>query len=611
MRCVAAFSLLVWTLGSVAPVSATEAVPDSAITEPTGTDRAWFVGPFDTIDAEEYAGPRSFSLDQFLQSLSGYVIERFGPIGAFASYSRYGIGRARGAVYLGGVPLNDPQDGRAPLALVPVSSIRQLGFGASGGRYVAGQAGIEGLIQIVEPRELPREPTVMIDVGKGDHRLKQRRAMYSSPRKPAGIDFGYDELRDGGYAFDARGLVNGTDYGSSATRMSDAELRGVLANGEAYRFALKRFQTSLLGDTLEDFSDNTRHGYIASMETSVDAFQLTVFGRSYTVSTRDSVTMNQTTSIALTAPLDGDSRRVVVSAGYEDVLARQEIAGASAGDRLQTAWASAATASMLSGNTMIEIAADMSHQFARAWAWGARAAVVRRVGEVHRVIAEVRRGYRLPNVGELFLPLHRVGESTTDAVGNRDLKSESSLEASLKWISMAGPLRNELQATAIRIQDPILPVAVAQLPTALIQPANTDAQGVQIIEDRLSVRTSYRGIELQVSGGVMVAAGSRDRYFEGVPETRVVAAASLGRSLFKNTSHILVGGELEYSGPRTAGGPRLDPYNVVNFKLEGRLVDAHIYLSWLNAFDEVYETQWPYLMTPQTVAYGIAWTLYN
>jgi hypothetical protein len=599
-------AFLTWTCATVATAGASEV--DSSVTRSPALERALLAVPFDTIDVHEYAARRSFSLDQFLESQSGYLIDRLGPIGAQASYSRFGMGRARGLVYLGGVLLNDPQDGRAPLALVPVTSIRQLVFGSGGRRVFSTQGSIEGAIQIVEPRELPADPTAVIDLSKGDHRIKQRRAMYSSPRKPAGLDFGYDELRNGGYAFDARQLENGTAYGSSTTRVLDAELRGVFPSGEAYRFSLKRFQTSFLGDTADASADHRRHGYIAAMATSVENLAVDLFGRSYTVSTPDSVTMNQTTSIALGAPLiDADSRRVVVGAGYEDIRARQEINGSSANDRLEKAWASFSAASAFGGHTVIEIAADLSHQLELAWGWGARVAAARNVGKSHRVIAEARRGYRLPNLGELFLPLHQVKGSSTDAVGNRELKSESSLEASLSVMSAVGPLKNELRATVIRAQEPILPVATG----SLVKPTNADAQDAQMFEDRLSLHDTIIGLELAVSGGVLVGAGDLNGYFEGVPWSRLVVAGAFGRSLFKNTSHILVGGEYQHNSSRTVGGVRLDPYDVVNLKIEGKLIDAHIYVMWFNVVDEAYETRWPYLMTPRTLAYGIAWTFYN
>jgi hypothetical protein len=40
-------------------------------------------------------------------------------------------------------------------------------------------------------------------------------------------------------------------------------------------------------------------------------------------------------------------------------------------------------------------------------------------------------------------------------------------------------------------------------------------------------------------------------------------------------------------------------------------VDARVYVRWLNVLDESYETVSGYLMTPNTIAYGIEWTLFD
>ena len=263
-------------------------------------------------------------------------------------------------------------------------------------------------------------------------------------------------------------------------------------------------------------------------------------------------------------------------------------------------------------NTVIELTADFAHQIDYAWGWGARLAATRTLGTGNRLTLQGSRGYRLPNLGELFLPRHFLGVSgNSEGVGNRDLKSESSLEASLNLQNRLGPFLNDLRATVIRIQDPILNVQVQTAPQSVIQPVNGDGQGLKIVDDRLRISSRPWGFELKMVGGVMAAIGSREGYFEGVPDVRGVAAASIGRSLFKNTSHILFGAEYEHGGARVAGGPELSPYNVVNLKLEARLVDAYMYVIWLNVTDEQYETVYPYLMTPKTFGYGIAWTFYN
>jgi len=587
--------------------------PDTSIAVQPRVETLLSASPFDTINAREYAIPRSFSFDNFMESLSGYLIGRLGPIGAQASFSRYGLGGGRGLVYLGNVLLNDPQDNHVPLALTPTTSIGELVMGRSPTRHFAAQSNIEGVIRIVEPTELEREPMATIDLSKGDHDLKQRRASFASPRKPAGIDIRYDELRNAGYSFDSRGLINGSGFGSSSTRMSEADLRGVLFNGDRYRFSLRQFETTFQGDTATAFSDNRRNGFIALAETSTRAFDAHLYGRNYKVSTRDSVTINETTRIAVRVPIrKRDDWHLVVGGSYENIFSKQDIAGGTTDDQLQIASANASASSLIGEGTLVEIAGDASVQFDYAWGWGARVAATRRLGEANRFMIEARRGFRLPNLAELFLPFHRSGSSvTTDVVGNSSLKSESSLEGTLRLYTDVGRFENDLRATALRVRNPILSVQVQSAPTPLITSSNTDAQGLQVIEDRLQVASEVWGFEVRALGGVMVALGTRDRFYAGVPSARAIGGASIGRSLFKDTSYILFGGEYIYSGSRTAGGAELSSYGVTNLKLEGRLVDAHLYLLWMNVSDEQYETVWPYLMTPRTFVYGIQWTFYN
>jgi len=585
---------------------------------PDGGDRVFASSPFDTIDAEEFARPRTFSLDNFMESMSAYLIGRAGPIGAQASFSRFGLGRGRGLVYLGSVLLNDPQDDRVPLALTQTTSIGELIMGETPGRHLAGQTNIEGVMHIIEPPEMVSEPIVALDLSKGDHQLKQRRFRYSSPRKQAGVDFGYDELRNNGYNFDATGNIGleGQGFGTSATRAANADIRGVFPSGEKYRFALRQFQTTFQGDTLDPFSENRREGFIALGQASAGVFMIDFYGRNYKVSTRDSVTMNETTSLAVTVPLSTKTgRRFVVGLGYENINSKQDIANGSTRDRLRKVSGSFSAGSPVGDKTVLEVGADVSAQYEYAWGWGVRVAANRQLSPANRLTVVGRRGYRLPNLSELFLPLHRLGSSapgdTNNVVGNTELKSESSLEAALQLYSDLGPARNELRATAMRVRNPILSIEVSSTPHSLSQSTNTDAQGMQIIEDRLRIVSKRWGFDFYVDGGVMVALGDRDRYFQGVPNIRAIVAASAGHSLFKDTSHILLGAEYVYSGSRVAGGAELSPYDVFNLKVEGRLIDAYLYLLWMNVSNSRYETLWPYLMTPRTFVYGIQWTLYN
>ena len=53
---------------------------------------------------------------------------RLGPIGNDAFWSRWGVGQGRARAVLNGIPINDPQDGRAPLAHIATSGLGTLTY---------------------------------------------------------------------------------------------------------------------------------------------------------------------------------------------------------------------------------------------------------------------------------------------------------------------------------------------------------------------------------------------------------------------------------------------------------------------------------------------------
>lgn len=514
-------------------------------------------------------------------------------------------------VYLGSVPINDPQDGRAPLSLVPTTSVGQLLLNGVSYRCLPGASNIEGVIQVLEPSQLSRDPIADIELSKGDRDLKQRRARFSSPATRVGIDFAYDELRNNGYSFDARGIVNGSGYGSSATRVQSADLRGTVGDNDRYRFSFRKFETSFQGDTLFADSSNRRDGFIALVESSVDGLQASLFGRGHNVATRDSVTENQTVGISVAASVLGkENHGLFVGLAYENVFCRQHVGGSRVNERLQTASANAGGRVRFGRGTIVDGRVDASHQFDLAFGWGARVAVAQELGSMTHLWLEARRAYRLPNLGELFLPAHMTTLTTTVA-GNRDVAGEASLEGVAKLFSRFGRVENELRMTAIRVRDPILPRVDSGAPTTTVRPSNAEAQSLRVLLDRVRIKGTLLGLDFNLAAGASYALGDRDRYFEGVPELRANASASVGRSLFRNTSELFLTGEFEYAGSRVTHGAELPSFRVFNLKLEGRLVDAYLFLLWSNVLDERYQTVAPYLMTPRTFVYGIAWKFYN
>lgn len=597
---------LAWLLLLFLPVAsrAQPAPRDSIAPAPTP---AYWRSPSDSTSARGFLSAHSFSLDHFMEFSPGLIIERRGPIGAQATYSRYGIGRGRGSVYLGVVEMNDPQDGSAPLALVPTTAIGTLIRGSAPPGRLFGGRGIEGGLRLVDPEPAPGEPMTAFDVSKGESPTEiNRRARFSSAPGRFGVDFSYDELRSNGYDFDARGFVQGRDYGRSATRVQSGGVRGIVG-GERYNMTFRDFESSFQGDENSVDAEYRRSGFIASVETTVKRFDAALYARSYRVSAPDSTTNNTTTAVRANVPLaSGKSLRTSIQLAYDDVVSTQRVGGGSSEERLQVGEASINGVLEVSPNRRLAFNLDGARQFDNAAAWGAGAAFVQRMGSHYWLTLHGSRRYRLPSLGELFLPLHAAGSGSV--VGNRNLDAEGSLEAGLQLQMGTGRVRNDLRGTALRVK-PILPIVVATTPYR-ISPRNLDAQSTQIIEDCFEARGSFLNFDYMLSAGAQYSFGGGDGYFEGVPQLRASSGASLGRDLFRNTSGLVLTGEYVYCTERRSDGHTLPSYGVFNLKLDVRLVEFRAYALLLNVFDEQYQTAYPFLMTPTTFVYGATW-LFN
>jgi hypothetical protein len=602
---------------------ADDARPDSTGTGPAAADTSRARGdaraartvfrasPFDTVDATEVRGRHAVSLDHFLETEPGVFVSRRGPIGAHADFSRYGFGEGRARLYLGDIPLNDPQDDRYPLAVFSTTLLGDLVTGDDAERFLPERRNIEGSYRVLEPVPPSEKPVVAVEFSRGDRNLRQRRLRFSSIEAPIGIDFQFDELLNDGYAFDARGLVSGQGYGKSSARSEGGNLRGSLAGGADYAFSFRRFTNVSDGDLTSADSELRRDGHIASMRVSAGGAGISVFERTHKASAPDSVTGNHTTGVYASSAFGmGDGADVVVGAGYEDIHSRQTMGVNEARPRLQKAHAGIAARFAAPDGTSIAIDAEATHCFDLETAWGGGASAGKWFGEKNRLLVALARRFRLPNLGELFQPEHAVRTDPTVSVGgNRDVGEESALEASAAWLLRAGGLTNELKATALRVDDPIF---YDGAPGEVRVARNGVREDLVVIDDRAVVEGRFLGLSVAAGASLEYASGDRARFFSGVPEYRTTATAAAGRDLFRETSGFRVSAEYVRVGSRKAGSSDpLSPYGVLNLKLVVRLIDANIYVQWLNVTDESYETVWPYLGTPLTFAYGIEWSIFD
>lgn len=608
--------------GGDAPVDSTRA--DSTVTvvkAPTVVadrvrrERAVFhASPYDTTTAEEIRKRHAFSLDHFLETRAGFVVGRRGPIGADADFSRYGVGRARARLYLGSVSLNDPQDDRIPLALVPTTFLGDLVTGDNADVFLPERGNIEGVYQVLEPAPPAEKPLVAVELSTGDRDLRQRRLRFSSIDGPVGVDFEFDELLNDGYQFDARGVVEGSGYGKSTTRMQGGNLRGALPGGANYAFSFRRFTSVFDGDLFAATSELRRDGHLAVIRTSVDRLSLSVFERSHKASAPDSSTGNHTTGVYASSSVElGDAADLLFGAGYEDIHSRQTMGGAESRPRLEKGYLGMTGRITPARNALIVVEAEATHCFDVETGWGAGLTAGKWFGVDNHMVVAFRRRFRMPNLGELFQPRHSVRmDPSVVLAGNRDVREETGLEASAAWLVRVGALTNEIRATAIRVDDPIFFDGVDGGAGGVRVPQNGDREDLVVLDDRADLRYRFLGFLFDLGGSFEYTPSDRVRFFSGVPEYRATATAAAGRDLFKNTSGFRLSAEYLRLGARTAGSiDPLAPYGVLNVKLVVRLVDARLYVQWLNVTDEAYETVWPYLETPRTFVYGVEWTFFD
>jgi hypothetical protein len=628
------------TLGSVIPDTVTTAdsagvtTPDSAAAidtslavPPPGPPPVQFrYSVFDSVLHSEYLFRHSYTLDNFLEFEPGFILGRYGPIGKSTVLSRYSFGRGRCRLYLNDTPVNDPQNDVAPLPQLPVSGLGVLLESAAVDDVYPPDGGLEGRMRIVEAAPAPSEPTTFLELSKSTRRnLRQRRLWFASMNDKMGLEFGYDEILNDGYSFDGRQLesddfLNGADYGSTHSRFLTVNFRGQLPGGDKYKFSLRRFVSDSIGDLHTADAEQRLAGHLANVSAEIGEVRLNLFSRSYDAADRpsataalDSNTVNLTGAAYLNWRLSQSPRRsLTLGGGFENIQSKQDVGGAESYDtvRKSSAWFTAV--STLGGGVTTRLHLSAENYAELTTGFGGSFSAMRGFGR-NVVDLYVSRAYRMPNLGELFLPAHPGGTVDTVIIsGNQDVDDEFGWEVGGRITTHVGPLTNELRFLALRVHRPIdfLPTKVNGEDWLLAQ--NGDRQAAGVVEDRIRLDTMLKSFELDMTGSVAWTGGERTGYFQTAPRWDAHASLRFGRSIFQATSALYVGLDYTYRGNRkTVSGGGLPSYNLLNLKLDGRLLKAQLYFMVMNALDEKYQTIEGYLMTPRTFVYGIAWQLFD
>jgi hypothetical protein len=581
---------------------------------------------FDSIPYPSYLHRHSYTLDNYLEFEPGFFLGRYGPIGKSIVLSRYGFGRGRCAVYLNNTLINDPQNGVAPLPHFPVSGLGVLLEASAAGGMLLGSGSMEGRIRAVEALPAPDQPTTFLELSKSTQRnLRQRRVWFSSMRGKIGLDFGYDEILNDGYSFDARQLdspnyVFGEDYGESHSRYITLNLRGELPSGDHYKFSVRRFQADSNGDLVSSESEQAYSGYLAAVEATLGRVDLNIYSRGFDATTwpqtnepPDSNTVNLAAAAFVDVHLVRAGRRTVsIGGGYENIDWIQNVGESSGVGKLRKWTARLSAVSHVGGDVVARVQlSGVTHVGMRS-GWGGSLVVDRPFGR-HNLALDLRRGYRMPNLGELFLPPH--AGTTAPGVtiaGNRYLDSEYGWEAGGRLTSRFGPLTNELRGFTLWVNRPIAFDYTSVEGSTWLVAQNGGEVAAAVIEDRLRVDARLKGFDLLFSGSGSYTDADRESYFVAAPRWNAHASFRFGRSIFQKTSALFVGLDYTYRSKRnTTGGGGLPAYQVLNVKLDGRLLNASMYLMLMNVFNEDYQTIDGYLMTPRTLVYGLSWKIFD
>ncbi len=562
----------------------------------------------DTIPRVDYLRRHAFSLDNFLEAEPGGILVRPGPIGFDAWYSRWGIGRGRARLFLNGILLNDPQNDLAPLAHTATSGLGRLNAGEAA-RFAA-PPWLEGDLRLEEEPPPASRPNTFVELSKGTNDVRQRRVRFSSEEGVVGLDLAYDEVLDDGYAFDASGTVaDGPNYGEANSRNGAIVLRGTPGDDASYSFGLRRFRSNTTGDLASATNQATHDGHLLWLDTRVANARVAAYGRGYTASAPDSQSVNETVGGIVGWDADATpGTRVTMVARVERTRATMDV-----GDEVDASL----TQATLTGAARWR--ADRATWFAAdasvagdddAFAWGASAVLGRDAG-ANEFTVTARRSFRMPNLGERYLPPH-VRDGRTLA-GDTGVDPESAWEASLDWEVGGRGVTNRVRVAWIRSVDAVAfrPRAVGSETWRVAANAG-DSRAMSFVEERARAEFALGGLRVRAGASLLYSTGDREEAFASVPELMGTASALIGGEMFEKTSALYGGAEFVHVDDRVDfGGDPLPSFDVLNLILEGRLLDVRLYLKYLNVLDEAYRTEGDYLMTPATFVYGIEWTLFD
>lgn len=559
---------------------------------------------FDVITRENFLRRHAFSLDHFLELMPDGVVARLGPIGNEAFYSRLGIGRGRALVVANGIPLNDPQDGTAPFVHIATSGIASLTLDAREKLTFAPAA--EGSIALRDLVPMPDRPHTFIELTKATNELRQRRVRFGSEAGRIGLDLSYDEILDDGYDFDTNDLTT-FPSGEANTRNAAAVLRGDLTERTSYDAGIRRFRSSTTGDVESATNEGSHSGHLAWAGVGMGGTHAVIYGRGYNTTRPDSNTTNESVGGTVSWNLESGGQTLHMFAQGEHTNATQ-LVGTAQG-RSQVTQGNAGASSEFFRGGFAFFGHGVVGGDTRSFAWGAGAGVRHDI-PLGDVTLFAQRTFRLPTIGERYLPDHvRDGFLLS---GRQALDPETALETSADWNLRRGGLTNRVRASWMRSRDYITFAPVSGDPVSRRAANSGDEPTMTFYEERAGLTTHVGAVEVLADAGGRYTSGDRAGLFLSVPRTQASASLLFGRQFFEKSSAVYLGGEYEYSDERRDyNGVLLSSYNVVNLSIVARLVDARFYAKWLNVLDEKYQTVSGYLMTPQTLEYGIEWTLFD